>query len=1145
MLRGAFSGGTSTVVPKQLGLTLQVGTHSRHVCFTPTAQTDSEHHFWWDALSSTGAKVKSGIYNYSMTLESLFDGVNENTGQPNGVDARREVKVAGSFGINNREASPFGSGWWLQGLSELHVNPGGDVLLTDADGVELFSSGYGIGLMAGSLTQSGFAGDEGLALQARHSEPGGFAVGPGGVLLFSDRDNHRIRSIDAFGTIRTFAGRGSAGYAGDNGPALQAAFRQPTHLASDAVGNIFVLDFGNQVVRRIDAATSLVTTVVPSFEDGVITSLAASPAGDLFVSESESGVWKYPADGSASVHVLSSSQVSRPIAVAYDPKRRVLYVASEANDHIYKVDRCGIVDVFAGGGDFQEAGPVPATRSLLEFNLGSQLVLDQNGTLFVSCGDNGALIQRITKDGIMTRIAGRPSTGHAFDGSGTQESTRTFPIPSFEDFVTAIGVQANGDVVFGVTGSGSYIGFMSHTIAGHSFYISPRGETAELSGTLTGYQIKNVDQAIDTYDVTGRIVEARSTSTCSCSSPAADSTRYRYSADGLVTEIIDRAGLVTTLAYDGGKLTTITDPAGRITLFTINGNGDLASVELPDHAIWSYQYDHHLLTTETSPRGSETRMEYGSDQMIRALVEPDGGRKTFVPSDSLHLLNGVATAGCTDPQAGALVLESAYQDSYTDPAGALVRYTTNPEGKPLTMTDALGRTTSWTLNGDGLPTLIRTPDGKQTVQIWDENGNQTDSVETIPAVTGPLLLQRPKTHTRATQYHPVLNQPTRVEDDGLVTIMAYNSEGRIIATTDAMGGTTRNVYTDDLLTSRTDQLGHTTSFGYDARGNRTSTTDAAGGVRTAEFDAAGNIILTVDTLSRATTFEYDAMGREVRRTNAKGGSSSRSYDGEGNLLTETDENGHTTTHIYDSRNRRIKTTDALGHEQRWEFDTAGRLRASVDPMGRRTEYEYDVVGRRIKETYPGGFAYQTTYDIADRPSVSTDPEGRTRKQFWNAQGLLVGELDGAGVLVVEHTYTPRGLLEFSRDAFGVTTERSYDDLNRETQFTVRSAPGSPPVQIVETTTYDRAGQVVKRTNSAGVDTTFEYDALGRVVKQTVASPPNDIVTRQIYDSEGRRIQLMLRGALHPGVRCKLSPGHSVPRSARRGGNPGTLYGLVA
>src|SRR5207247_899789 len=107
-----------------------------------------------------------------------------------------------------------------------------------------------------------FAGDGGAATSASLNGPFGVALDASGNLYVADLNNYRIRKVAAAtGIITTVAGNGSPAFAGDGGTATSASLDSPTGVALDASGNLYIADFGNQRIRKVAAATGIITTV--------------------------------------------------------------------------------------------------------------------------------------------------------------------------------------------------------------------------------------------------------------------------------------------------------------------------------------------------------------------------------------------------------------------------------------------------------------------------------------------------------------------------------------------------------------------------------------------------------------------------------------------------------------------------------------------------------------------------------------------------------------------------------------------------------------------------------------------------------------------------------------------------------------------
>jgi len=105
--------------------------------------------------------------------------------------------------------------------------------------------------VAGTGTR-GFSGDGGLATAAEFAFPSGVALDAAGNLYISDRSNARVRKVDAAtGIVTTIVGGGQSGFSGDGGPALGASLRSPNTIALDASGTLYIADASNHRIRVV------------------------------------------------------------------------------------------------------------------------------------------------------------------------------------------------------------------------------------------------------------------------------------------------------------------------------------------------------------------------------------------------------------------------------------------------------------------------------------------------------------------------------------------------------------------------------------------------------------------------------------------------------------------------------------------------------------------------------------------------------------------------------------------------------------------------------------------------------------------------------------------------------------------------------
>jgi sugar lactone lactonase YvrE len=177
-------------------------------------------------------------------------------------------------------------------------------------------------------TTPGFSGDNALATAAQLNLPTALALDASNNLYLADTGNHRIRKISAAGIISTIAGTGTQGFSGDTGPALSATIDSPTGLALDASNNLYLADTHNHRIRKITAAT------------GIISTLAGT------------GTLGFSGDTADS----TTANLALPHGITMDPAGN-LYFADTANHRIRRIDATtGIITTVAGDGTQAFAG---------------------------------------------------------------------------------------------------------------------------------------------------------------------------------------------------------------------------------------------------------------------------------------------------------------------------------------------------------------------------------------------------------------------------------------------------------------------------------------------------------------------------------------------------------------------------------------------------------------------------------------------------------------------------------------------------------------------------------------------------------------------------------------------------------------------
>ena len=301
-------------------------------------------------------------------------------------------------------------------------------------------------------TVQGFSGDGSPATDAQLSLPVGLALtADGSTLYIADENNHRIRRVTlATGLITTVAGWGTSndenagGFSGDGGPAPAAQLNNPEDVAVDSAGNLYIADTENNRIRKVTAATGLMSTVAGGHE----TCDMSDPP--------QCTVYGFSGDGGPA----TAAQLDTPIAVAVDADDN-LYIADMFNHRIRKVTAAtGIITTIAGGhqtcdmsappqctvqGFSGDGGP--ATAAQLDVPQGVAVASD--GTLYIADTNNGR-IRKVATDGVITTIAGgvfctNPANDttcvdHGFRGDGGPAAMGWFNTP------LGIAVASNGAV---------------------------------------------------------------------------------------------------------------------------------------------------------------------------------------------------------------------------------------------------------------------------------------------------------------------------------------------------------------------------------------------------------------------------------------------------------------------------------------------------------------------------------------------------------------------------------------------------------------------------------------------------------------------------------------------------------------------------
>jgi hypothetical protein len=383
----------------------------------------------------------------------------------------------------------------LNGPAGVAVDAAGNVYIADTDNnrVRKVAAGTGIITTVAGTGTPGYNGDAFAATAAWLNGPIGLAVNASGDLFIADEKNHRIRKVSAAtGVISTVAGLGDRGCCGDGGFATEANLNFPAAVAVDAAGTLFIADSNNFRLRRVDPVTNIITTLAGTGTPG------------------------YNGDG-----VATAARLSFAYGVTVDTAGNV-YIADSGNDRIRKIVlSTGIISTVAGtgvAGFGGEAGPAVAARIFHPEGI------TVNGAGDVYFGDAFNLRIRMLNvtTGLLTTVAGSGVPGSEGDSGEATAGQLADP--------AAVTVDAAGNL---------YIAdYANHRVRKVSAFHDTR-RLSTLAGTgLPGYNGEGAATGARLYSPEG---------------VAVDSMGNVYVADSTNSRVrkITPGGVISTLAGNG------------------------------------------------------------------------------------------------------------------------------------------------------------------------------------------------------------------------------------------------------------------------------------------------------------------------------------------------------------------------------------------------------------------------------------------------------------------------------------------------------------------------------------------------------------------------------------------------------------------
>jgi uncharacterized protein (TIGR03437 family) len=307
------------------------------------------------------------------------------------VTSRPEAALVTVAGTGVRGASGDGGPATLALISRpirIDFDGAGNLYLTDSDNntIRKVTPQGVISTIAGKPGEFGFSGDGGPATSALLNFPIGVAVDAAGNIYICDAGNTRIRKLAAAtGVITTIAGNGTAGFGGDGGPGTSAQLNMPQNVAVDKDSNVYISDFGNHRIRKVNASDGMINTVVGT------------------------GTAGFSGDGGPALQ----AQINSPNNVWVD-RNGNLIVCDPGNFRIRRVGTDGNINTIAGRGQGFGGDGGPATDALINVPVGA--IADQAGNVYFSDRANHRVRKIAAGTNTITTIAGTGTAG--FNGEG-------------------------------------------------------------------------------------------------------------------------------------------------------------------------------------------------------------------------------------------------------------------------------------------------------------------------------------------------------------------------------------------------------------------------------------------------------------------------------------------------------------------------------------------------------------------------------------------------------------------------------------------------------------------------------------------------------------------------------------------------------
>ena len=558
--------------------------------------------------------------------------------------------------------------------SAVVADPAGNIYISDvaANIVRVIKKTDGkVYTIAGTPSNNGgFSGDNGLGSTAQLNFPVSLAIDSAGLNLYiADYFNHRIRKVSLFtGVITTVAGS-SKGFGGDGGAATSAKLNSPTGVAIDKWNNLYIADYYNRRIRKVDGSTGIITTVAGNGNYGFSQDGVSATATSL----------AYPRE--IDVDAYGNLYISTANAYFYDWGN---VTENFNNERIRKVNRSGIISTIIGSGTagyFGDDG-LPTDAGI---NGAFGIVISPIGGDIFFADANSNVIRKVTQLPVITSFT--PTTavvGTTVTIKGNYLSSASavtfgsivassFTVLNDSTITATVGAGASGDISVNTpSGSGSASGFTFCTPVTPNITISTSATTVCSGSTVVFTATPTNGGSSPTYQwkVNGVLVGTGTTFssnslqnndvvTCVLTSNASCATSTTATSNAITISVVSIWNGSTNSSWStGSNWCNNTVPAsGANVLIPVNGGGNYpilgANTAVGDLTI-NVGATLNINGKTLTINGAATGSGYLKGSAASSLVVNSTATATlyFNPSGTDSLLNSLTISGTGGAQLG-------------------------------------------------------------------------------------------------------------------------------------------------------------------------------------------------------------------------------------------------------------------------------------------------------------------------------------------------------------------------------------------------------------------------------------------------------------------------------------------------------------